>query len=130
MPANAASKKRWVAIGDQKFFARSRWEANYALYLEHLKQSGAIKAWRHESTTFWFDKIKRGVRSYLPDFDVFNNDLTVEHHEVKGFLDGKSFTKIKRMALYHPEVKLVLIDPQKYGEIERTIGRGLKGWEN
>ena len=129
MPAKTASKAKWIEVGDKKIFARSRWEANYARYLEHLKQSKEIADWRHEGSTFWFEKIKRGVRSYLPDFDVFRNDGSVEHHEVKGFMDNKSFTKIKRMRIYHPDVNLVLVDPIVYGNIERTIGRGINGWE-
>lgn len=125
---NTQSKKFAVDIGGKKFFSRSRWEANYALYLEHLKSKSYIADWSHEPETFWFEKIKRGVRSYLPDFKVTLSDGSIEYHEVKGFMDDKSLTKIRRMKIYHPKIKLVLIDPIAYGVIERHNGRLIPGW--
>src|SRR5690606_8292944 len=48
-------------------FFRSSWEANYARYLNFLKSQGHIYKWEFEPDTFWFESIRRGVRSYLPD---------------------------------------------------------------
>lgn len=87
-------------LGNQ--FFRSRYEANYARYLNFTNQ-----LWEYEKKTFWFDKIKRGVRSYTPDFYL---PQTNEFHEVKGWMDKKSQTKLKRMKKYFPEVKIVVID--------------------
>ncbi len=109
--------------------ARSRWEANYARALEYSVLHGAIRSWEHEPDTFWFLKIKRGVRSYLPDFKITRNDGTIQYHEVKGQMDQKSLTKLKRMALYYPQVEVLVIGPEEYGRIERTLGRGIEGWE-
>lgn len=125
---HTASKKFAVDIGGKKFFSRSRWEANYALWLESKKQMGAIKDWSHEPETFWFEKIKRGVRSYLPDFRVELHNGRIEYHEVKGYMDSKSLTKIRRMKIYHPEINLVIFGPDEYGNLERTIGRAIPGW--
>src|SRR5215471_1288173 len=55
---------------DDRYF-RSSWEANYARYLNFLKSRGEIHDWQYESNTFWFHKIKRGTRSYTPDFKVW-----------------------------------------------------------
>jgi hypothetical protein len=103
-------KQFWAIIGDkQPIFFRSSWEFYYACFLEKLKQEGKIKEWFHECKTFWFLEIKRGVRSYLPDFLVIHNNNTEEWSEVKGFYDSKSITKMKRMAKYYPEVKIRLV---------------------
>lgn len=109
----------WYSINGNKFYFRSSWEINYARYLEWLLSKKEIEDWGYEIDTFWFEKIKRGVRSYLPDFKVFHNDGKIEYHEVKGYMDDKSKTKIKRMAKYYPKVKLIIIDKDSYKDIKQ-----------
>ena len=106
---DTAYKQFWAVIGDQRIFFRSTWEYYYAIFLEKLKQEGKIIDWKHEPKCFWFDGIKRGVRSYLPDFCITHNNGSEEWSEVKGFYDSKSQTKMKRMAKYYPEVKIRLV---------------------
>jgi len=118
--------KGWVELGDQRFFARSSWEANYGRYLEWLKTNGQIKSWRHEPTTFWFPGIKRGVLSYLPDFEVTADGI--EYHEVKGWMDAKSKTKIRRMAKYHPHIVLKVIDGPRYKALAKSLSSVVPGW--
>lgn len=113
------SKKSWATIGDQKHFYRSMWEITYARYLEFLKSRKKILSWDYEPETFWFDGIKRGVCSYKPDFKVENLDGSIEYHEVKGYMDARSKTKLKRMAKYHPKIKMVLIDKDIYKQIKQ-----------
>ena len=112
-------KKGMVTIGGKTFFARSSWECNIAAYLEFLKAKKQIKDWEHETDTFWFEKIKRGVRSYLPDYKVTNNDDTIYYLEVKGQMDKKSKTKLDRMKLYYPNIKLEVIDNEVYKSIKK-----------
>ena len=121
-------KAEWHIIGGKRNYYRSGWEANYAYYLEWLKQKKQIVDWEHEPDTFWFILIKRGVRSYLPDFKVTNVDSSIEYHEVKGRMDSKSATKIKRMKKYHPKIKLVVIDSSAYRSIEKTMKPIIKEW--
>lgn len=102
-------KSGWHEIGGKKIYLRSQWEVEYAHYLEFLKKGKQIIGWEYEPDVFWFEKIRRGVRSYTPDFKITNNDGTIEYHEVKGWMDDRSKTKIKRMAKYHPEVRLLVI---------------------
>lgn len=100
----------WREIGGRRIFFRSNWEYKYAKYLQFLKENGPIKEWEHEPKTFWFEEIKRGTRSYLPDFKV---TLPCGAHywvEVKGYFDKKSLTKIKRFRKYYPQEQLVVID--------------------
>lgn len=128
MPANMKEKGAWSNIksghyminGISKFF-RSKWEANYALYLDYLKKQKQIKNWEFEPDVFIFHKIKFGTRSYRPDFKVTANNGTIEYHEVKGYMDSQSKTKLKRMKKYYPQIKIILIERKQY--------EALKKWE-
>jgi len=115
------SKSGKYNINGEKIFFRSVWEANYALYLDFLVKHKKIKKWEYEPKTFWFKKIKRGVRSYMPDFKITNNDKSVSYHEVKGWMDNKSKTKLNRMRIYYPNVKIVLIDKNSYKDILKKL---------
>lgn len=107
---DTAYKQFWAVVGDkQPIYFRSSWEYYYSIFLEKLKLEKKIIDWKHEPKTFWFEGIKRGVRSYLPDFCVTHLDGSEEWAEVKGFFDCKSQTKMKRMAKYHPNVKIRLV---------------------
>jgi hypothetical protein len=103
-------KQFWATIGDKPpIYFRSTWEYYYAIFLEKLKQEKKIIDYKHEPKCFWFEGIKRGVRSYLPDFCITHLNGTEEWSEVKGYFDSKSQTKMKRMAKYYPEVKIRLV---------------------
>lgn len=121
------SKKGYVTIGGITFFARSPWEADIAAYYESLKKGKEIATWEHEPHTFWFESIRRGVRSYLPDFRITRNNGEQYYVEVKGYMDKKSATKLKRMKKYYPEVHLELIDAVRYREIKKS-SKFIKGW--
>lgn len=122
-------KADWRVVAGRRVYFRSRWEANYARYLEWLKSIGNIADWEHEPETFWFEKIKRGCVSYLPDFRVTNKDGSVEYHEVKGWMDARSKTKIKRMAKYHPKVKLIIVGSAAYKSLASKVGKAIPEWE-
>lgn len=127
---SASWKAGWREIGGKRNYYRSRWEANYARYLEWLKQRAEIADWQHEPETFWFEAIKRGVRSYLPDFRVWEKDGSTALHEVKGWMDARSKTTLKRMAKYHPQERVIVIREKQYNEIARKIGPMIEGWES
>jgi hypothetical protein len=112
-------------------FFRSSWEANYARYLEMLRQDGKIGGWQFEPETFWFLEIKRGVRSYLPDFKIARTGGRSSYFvEVKGWMDPKSATKISRMRKYYPDVELEVVDQKRYRLIEARYGDKIPGWES
>lgn len=123
----ASWKCGWEEVGGKRFYARSRWEANYGRYLEWQKLQGLIVDWDHEPKTFWFEGIKRGVMSYLPDFWV-KTKTGEEYHEVKGWMDARSVTKIKRMAKYHPTIKLQVIDSVRYRTLAKQLKQIVPGW--
>lgn len=126
---NATWKSAWREIGGQRCYFRSSWEANYARYLEWLKNKGQIAAWAHEPCTFWFERIKRGCVSYLPDFLVTEVGGAESYHEVKGWMDARSKTKIRRMKKYHPAVRLVVIDAKAYRKLAAQVRPMIAGWE-
>lgn len=107
-------------------FFRSKWEANYALYLDFLIKQKVIKSWEFEAETFLFEKIKSGTRKYIPDFKVTMADGSIEFHEVKGFQVAKDRTKWRRMAKYFPGVKLVIIDKAFYNDLVKKMKFVLK----
>lgn len=114
-------------IGPMYF--RSKWEANFARYLNWMKERGEIYDWKYEPTTFWFERIMRGVRSYKPDFLVkdFAEDEG-RYIEVKGWMDAKSKTKLKRMKKYHPKVPIEVFGQKEYKQLQQ-LGRTIPGWE-
>jgi hypothetical protein len=110
-------------------YVRSRWEANWARYLNWLVAQGQISRWEYEPDVFEFVGIRRGTRFYTPDFKVYNLDGTIEYHEVKGWLTPGSKTKLKRMAKYHPNVKVVLIEVTLYRSICKKMAPLIPCWE-
>ncbi len=123
------SSARWREIGEHRCYFRSRWEANFARYLEFLKREKLIEKWIHEPQTFWFEEIKRGVTSYKPDFKVFELDGSHQWYEVKGYLDAKSLTKIKRMRKYYPQETISIIDSKWFSANAYKISGIISGWE-
>lgn len=122
------SLQGWRVIGGKRNYFRSRQEANYARYLELLKRCGKISDWEHEPTIFWFKEIKRGINNYTPDFKVSIGDL-IEYHEVKGWMDSRSKTKIKRMQKYHPSVVLKVFDSKWYNSNKTKLRSIIPDWE-
>jgi len=111
-------------------YVRSRWEANYARYLTWLQQTGGIRSWSYEPKTFLFEKIKGGMRSYTPDFEVVRSDGRREWHEVKGWMDQKSRTKLARMGRFFPTEKVVLIDERWFRTAKRQgLPALIPNWE-
>ena len=120
-------------------YFRSSVEANIARYFNFI---GA--KWEYEPREFVFP-IKRGIRSYRPDFYLPEEDVWVE---AKGWLDRESMTRLRRFKKYYPEEfkKLVVYaqSPGKkvlaellrlgckfesYDVIRKLFGPLIEGWE-
>ena len=128
MKHNRGNGGRRADLGNRYF--RSSWEANWARYLNLLIKLGEIKAWEYESETFEFEGIKRGGKFYTPDFKVTSSDGSIEFHEVKGYMDQRSATKLKRMKKYHPKVLLRLVDKKVYRDMAKMFSATLPNWEH
>jgi hypothetical protein len=113
-------------LGNSNF--RSAAEANYARILNFYIAQNLIQKWEFEVQEFEFPK-KRGIRFYLPDFRITNNDGSIEFHEVKGYMNRESVVKLNAMKKYYPDVKLVLIDSKRYAVLSKQFRGIIKNWE-
>lgn len=115
---------------DIGFFVRSRWEANYARYLMWLQNKGEILSWEYEPTTFRFDGVARGPYTYKPDFLVVEKDGRRAYHEVKGWMDSASRSRLKRFAKFFPEHAMVVVDGKAYRQIQAKLSSVIPNWES
>lgn len=102
--------QKTLTIGGKTHYFKSSYEIQYAYWLESLRLKGKIKDWFYELDTFWFDGVKRGCVSYKPDFKIIDLQGGLNYVEVKGYMDSKSATKIKRMGKYHPDIRLTVLE--------------------
>ena len=112
-------------------YFRSKWEANYARFLNWLisNKQDLIEKWQYEPDEFEFP-VKRGTRFYKPDFKVFFKNGRVEYHEVKGYDYQEGITARKRMAKYYPDITLILIDSDWFKDLRKKhIPSLIEGWE-
>ena len=122
------SKTKGGMREDLGLYFRSSWEANIARYFNLLVKHGKILKWEYEAERFDFLQIKRGCRSYCPDFRITRTDGGTYYVEVKGWMDAKSKTRLDRMKRYYPQVEIELIDEKRYKEI-RKWAKIIPGWE-
>lgn len=120
---NAYSRCKGGFREDLNQYFRSSWEANIARYFNFLSL-----AWEYEPRRFNFEDIESGVLSYMPDFYLPQLDIWIE---VKGWMNEKSKTQLNYFEQFYPEYysKLVLIDEEKYCEIESDFKYTVSKWE-
>lgn len=128
--SNVFTRAKGGTREDLGFYVRSGWEANYARYLKFLKEKGQIHDFEFEPDTFYFHGIKRGTMSYTPDFKVWDTKDSYVFHEVKGYMDQKSKTKLSRMGKYYPDEKVIVIAKNEYKEIKDKLSRIIEHWED
>lgn len=124
----------WAAGGHREdlggVYFRSAWEANYARYLNLLMKMGVVKSWAFESETFWFENIRRGVRSFLIDFKVqYVSEERPVYVEIKGYMDKRSKTKISRFRKYYPQHRLEVIGSKEYYSMRNRWSSAIPNWE-
>lgn len=111
-------------------FVRSSWEANFARYLNFLITTDYIFRWEYEPDRFDFIEIKRGTRSYMPDFKVWDTkDSIPYYYEIKGWMDAKSKTRLKRMAKYYPDIKVIVFGAKEYRDLTKKVSGIIPNWE-
>lgn len=128
---HSASGRHYAKGGkrdDIGIYVRSSWEANYCRYLNFLVGHDKIEKWEYEPEAFIFHGVERNPLSYTPDFKVTFKGGRIEWHEVKGWMDSNSRSKLKRMAKFYPEVKILVIGPAEYKAIARWSAI-IPGWE-
>lgn len=101
-------KARWFDCGGKHFFVRSSWEAIYAVHLESFKVAGLIAEWHFESRWFLLTLANGKKTHYIPDFIVALLDGTFQAHEVKGWMDARSYKKLAAFRKQVPAIRLVV----------------------
>jgi len=109
-------------------YVRSKWEANVARWLKWMEAQGEIQGWAYEPEIFRFEGVKRNPISYTPDFKVIDADGSIFYYEVKGWMDSMSKSKLKRMAKFYPDVKILVID-EAFMKGLRAFAGLIEGWE-
>lgn len=108
MKTDWKNKPSTETIGGKTCNFRSKLEYKIAKYLQLLKDSGHIKDWQFEQTTFIFPDDR-----YLVDFDILENDGNFYYIEAKGRPDARTKRKLKLLAKYRPEVRVMLVFQNK-----------------
>lgn len=121
-------KSGWDEVGGKRCYFRSRWEFNFASYLEHLKRKGDLFDWEHEPKTFIFNDVVRGPTSYTPDFRVIECDGSTVYHEIKGWMDDRSKCKLEAIARTYPDIQLRLTNDKKYKALKLEFASQIPGW--
>lgn len=141
--------KDWRTIGGKRHYFKSLWEANYAHYLQWLKEKGDIVDWDYEPETFWFEKrnkkgdvvmaIRRGTNNYKPDFRVKHKKLVwlipggpksdKEYVEIKGYVTKKDLVKMDRMKRYHPDILIRMVGAEWFKKNNTLFKNIVPGWE-
>jgi hypothetical protein len=120
--------KGWLEIDGKKMYLKSNWERRYCLYLSFMKKHKYIVDYEYEPTTFWFEGVRRGVVSYLPDFCVEFPSGNKEYYEVKGYETAKDLTKYKRMKKYHPHIILNVIGKKWFADNGKWMKKLILDW--
>lgn len=98
-PSKANSRRSRIGKReDLGMFFRSSYEANLARILNHKKIS-----WSYEPQVFFFEGVKKGTISYLPDFRIEKPDGSHSWIETKGYLDKKGKTALTRFKKFYPQ---------------------------
>lgn len=81
---------------------RSKWELQYAAYLDELQMLDIITAWAYEPDVI----VCAGGTRYTPDFLVTYSPDRQEYHEVKGYFRPQDRVRVReaRPASAHPIV--------------------------
>lgn len=114
-------------IGGKTYYFRSLLERRWACVLELCKRFSplsevvlgyAIRDWFYEPRKFSFDSANiknglkgksRGVLDYRVDFQIVKKGGKIVWHETKGYMNGKSRTKLRCMHKYYPRVDIAVV---------------------
>ena len=111
-------------------FVRSAWEANIARICMWQKRTGMIYDWGFEDIEFEFP-VKRGTRFYIPDFSIIDKEGDSPRYlEVKGYMDAKSKTKLKRMIKYYPDVVVEVVALPEMQRLKKRYSGIIPNWES
>jgi hypothetical protein len=145
MEGKTPKRSKWKAKSgireDLGYRTRSKMEANWARFLQHhgyqlwtdKKDPPEGKWYRFEGRKFLFGELRGATSFYLTDFEVwpgyFDPTRPYELHEIKGYLDGPSKTKLNRMKKYYADVALELVTSPVFSQITKGYKTIIPHWE-
>ncbi len=92
---------------------------------------GVIVSWAYEARTFVFAVASGAPYAYTPDFRVDFGAGRIEWHEVKGWLDPASITRLGRMRETFPNERVVIIDETWFRAAKSSgLIEQIPGWES
>jgi len=125
-PRQWAHIKRGIKIDGITF--RSKMEAHIYQYLRWLCDKGQLANLEYEPMKYHFP-FSGGSNSYTPDFGCWDNWKHEQlYFEVKGYMDAKSKTKLRRMKIHYPKIHIEVIDKKAYKAIIKDT-KGLVNYE-
>jgi len=98
-----------ATVGGKTYYFKSQLELKWAQYLQFLKEHHNIIDWSYETQTFYFAGEKAAPVQYTPDFRVNEAGGDIIYQETKGWHDGQTNTKLRRMAEHYPDVRIDLV---------------------
>jgi hypothetical protein len=60
---------------------------------------------------------------------VTATDGRTVYWEVKGYMDAKSITRMRRMSKFYPEQTVIMIDAKSYRTLAKRLAGLVPGWE-
>lgn len=117
-PKNAGAGKQGYRE-DIGHFVRSRWEANVCRIHQYSGQS-----YLYESKRF-----DLGDTTYCPDLLVFPGTEREYYEEIKGYKSPEWLKKEAKFRKMYPDIKLEVIDSEKYGKISNLVSGIIPNWE-
>lgn len=92
-------RRRNIIYDDIHF--KSSWEINVAKFLNENNIN-----WKYENISYSLDD----VRSYTPDFSIYENDVLKKHIEVKGYWRKENKEKFEEFLNKYPDIIIEVWD--------------------
>ncbi|KKN22335.1 hypothetical protein LCGC14_0916010 [marine sediment metagenome] len=102
------NEPQYVQIDGREFKFKSKVEHRWGLYLQYLKDLGAIQSWEYEPTTFEFSERWRTRKQYTPDFFI-KEDGEEFYEEIKTSLRQVDILRFRLLKADFPEEKIALV---------------------
>ena len=127
-PPSNESGWRFIKDDDIPIWFQTKWAANYARYLEWLRNAGYFKEWRYQPKNFPIKGIRGG---YTPDFRILRNDEAHFWIETKNIHEDLDlYEKTVYFEMNYPDETLVMADINWFEENGEMLKRHLSDWED
>jgi len=105
------NKPETCTIGGKTHTYKGQGERKWALYLQMLKELGAITDWWYESEIFHFKERYSMKHTYTLDFKVLEDGQFVYYEYKNCYIKQKDVSRLRRMAKDFRDIKIILVVP-------------------